>query len=75
MHQQEKIVRADHARHGSPFLSTAQAAAYLGISPRSLKTLRTKGEGPAFRRHCRYIQYHIDDLDAWSSKSGARRLS
>ena len=49
-----------------PFLTTAQAGHYLGLTPRHLERLRAKGGGPAFRRHCRYVVYHIDDLDAWS---------
>jgi hypothetical protein len=65
------IERAGRAKRGSPFLSTDQAAAYLKISSKSLKRLRRAGKGPAFRRHCRFVQYHIDDLDGWSRDSGA----
>jgi hypothetical protein len=28
--------------------------------------MRAAGTGPSFRRHSRYVRYHIDDLDAWS---------
>jgi len=49
-----------------PFLNTPQAAHYLGLTARHLERLRTHGRGPTFRRHCRYVVYHIDDLDAWS---------
>lgn len=62
----DDVTRASRARKGSPFLSTEQAAFYLGISPRQLQQMRGKGTGPFFRRHTRYIRYHIDDLDAWS---------
>lgn len=66
---EDDIARAALAKKGSPFLSTEQAGFYLGLSARKLQTLRADGTGPAFRRHCRYIRYHIDDLDAWSAKS------
>lgn len=66
MDSDDDIARANRAKRGSPFLNTDQAAAYLKISSRLLKRLRVKGEGPLFRRHCRFVQYHIDDLDAWS---------
>jgi len=70
----DDIERAASARRGSPFLNTEQAAAYLGLSSRSLKRLRVRGDGPVFRRHCRFVQYHIDDLDAWSREHSARGI-
>ncbi|TPG43639.1 DNA-binding protein [Sphingomonas koreensis] len=72
MDDHDTIERASRARRGSPFLNTDQAAAYLKISSRLLRRLRVRGEGPIFRRHCRFIQYHIDDLDAWSVEHAAR---
>ena len=62
----DAIQRAERARRGSPYLNTAQAAHYLGISERSMQRMRAAGVGPAPRRHARMVQYHIDDLDAWS---------
>ena len=69
----DEIARAAKARKGSPFLSTEQAAFYLGLSPRKMQALRGAGTGPRFRRHSRYVRYHIDDLDAWSTASGGGR--
>jgi hypothetical protein len=66
--------RAHSARHGSPFLNPQQAAAWLQISLRHLMHLRVAGDGPRFRRHCRRVQYHIDDLEAWSRETAARRI-
>jgi len=62
----DDIARAARAKKGSPFLSTEQAAFYLGLSARKLQAMRGTGTGPSFRRHSRYVRYHIDDLDAWS---------
>ena len=67
----DDIARATRAKKGSPFLSTEQAAFYLGLSARKLQGMRGTGAGPAFRRHSRYVRYHIDDLDEWSRRSGA----
>ena len=66
----DDIARAARAKKGSPFLSTEQAAFYLGLSARKLQAMRAAGCGPRFRRHSRYVRYHIDDLDAWSRQSG-----
>ena len=66
----DAVERANRAKKGTPFLATEQAAFYLGLSPRKLQQMRTGGEGPAFRRHGRYVRYHIDDLDTWSRRSG-----
>lgn len=62
----DAVLRAARAKKGSPFLSTEQAAFYLGLSPRKLQSMRAGGTGPFFRRHSRYVRYHIDDLDRWS---------
>ena len=62
----DENARAARARKGSPFLNTEQAGFYLGLSARKLQAMRAMGEGPPFRRHSRYVRYHIDDLDAWS---------
>lgn len=62
----DEIARAARAKKGCPFLSTEQAAFYLGLSARKLQQMRAAGKGPNFRRHSRYVRYHIDDLDSWS---------
>ena len=68
---EDEIDRAARARKGSPFLNTDQAAFYIGLSRRTLEKMRIKGGGPFFRKHGRYVRYHIDDLDAWSARQPA----
>lgn len=63
---EDEVARAARAKKGSPFLTTEQAGFYLGLSARKLQALRSSGTGPSFRRHSRYVRYHIDDLDHWS---------
>jgi hypothetical protein len=63
--------RAMAARSGSPFLSSKEAAFYLGLKPHTLIHMRMRGVGPHYRRHGRHIFYHIDDLDAWSKARGS----
>ena len=67
---EDDIARAARAKKGSPFLSTEQAAFYLGLSARKMQAMRRDATGPTFRRHSRYVRYHIDDLDAWSRGPG-----
>lgn len=74
MDSEDDITRANRAKRGSPFLNTDQAAAYLKMSSRLLKRLRRDGKGPTFRRHSRFVQYHIDDLEAWSQDNSARGI-
>ena len=66
----DDITRAADAKKGSPFLNTAQAAHYVGLSGRALEKMRRQGRGPRFRKHGRYVRYHIADLDAWSDANG-----
>lgn len=72
MELDDEIARANRAKRGSPFLNTDQAAAYLKLSGRQLKRLRRAGKGPVYRRHSRFVQYHIDDLDGWSRDHAGR---
>lgn len=59
-------IRAASAKKGSPFLSTKEAAFYLGLKPHTLVKMRMQTRGPKHRKHGRYIFYHIDELEAWS---------
>jgi hypothetical protein len=45
--------------------STPLAADYLGLSPATLETLRTRGGGPAFAKLGRRVVYARKDLDRW----------
>ena len=51
-----------------PSVAANEAAAMLGVSPRTLANWRTQGIGPAFVRvgsvHSRTL-YRVDDLAAW----------
>ncbi|WP_371637067.1 helix-turn-helix transcriptional regulator [Stappia sp. P2PMeth1] len=58
--------KAAAARKGSPFLSTREAAFYLGLSYRTLEKMRLTDAGPRYRKHGRFVRYHIADLEAWS---------
>lgn len=70
----EEIAARDPARTRSPFLNTRQAAHYLGLTPRHLERLRRSGGGPPFRRHGRYVFYHLDDLIAWSRRNLSEKI-
>ncbi len=64
--------RAAAAKNSSPFLTTGQAAFYVGLSPRTLERMRWGSTGPRFRRHGRYVRYHIVDLEEWSAEHEER---
>lgn len=56
----------------TPYLSTRQAAALLGLSPRTLERYRVTGGGPPFLTYCNRVHYLRADLDAWAL-AGRRR--
>jgi len=60
------IARAARAPDACTYLNAKQAANYLGFSMRHLQRLRSRGDGPPFRRHSRNLSYHLDELIAWS---------
>ena len=57
------------ARQGPPprFLSNAQAAIFLNLSPRTLEKLRVVGGGPQFRKLGRRVLYAVEELEAWAA--------
>jgi predicted DNA-binding transcriptional regulator AlpA len=59
----------------SPFLVPREAAAYLRLSPKTLMKMRTQGRGPRYRKHGRYVRYHIADLENWSASRAQRSTS
>ena len=59
--------------NGTKYLSTREAAAWLGLSPRTLDRYRVSGEGPAFHRFGTRVRYLVADLDDWAA--ARRRLS
>lgn len=69
------VIETAGADRPCPFLNTRQAGHYLGLTPRHLERLRAQGRGPVYRRHCRYVVYHIDDLDAWSRANSSEEQS
>ncbi len=56
-------------------LSTPLAAEYLGLSPATLETLRTRGGGPPFVKLGRRVVYRREDLEAWLAQGRRRSTS
>lgn len=46
-------------------LSSNDAAAYLGLTPKTLAVWRCQGTGPVFMKLGRYCFYRKVDLDQW----------
>ena len=53
------------------FFDTRRAAAYLGISRRTLDGYRVSGGGPAFHRFGNRVRYCTADLNAWAARRRA----
>lgn len=49
----------------TPWMTTAEAAAYLRCSRRTLEGYRNVGGGPEYCRTGGRVFYHREDLDAW----------
>jgi len=47
------------------YLTTFQAASYLGVSHQYLEIGRCKGDGPPFIKLSRLVRYKKSDLDQW----------
>ncbi|MBU3994118.1 helix-turn-helix domain-containing protein [Brevundimonas diminuta] len=55
------------------YLRTAEAAALLRLSPRTLEKYRVHGTGPAYRKAGGTVLYVVDELISWveSSRRGS----
>lgn len=49
------------------YLTNAEAAAWLKLSPRTLEKQRVIGGGPPFRKFGRRVLYAVDDLEQWAA--------
>lgn len=49
------------------FVRTHDAAAFLGLSGRTLEKHRCTGTGPLFRKLGGRVVYAIEDLEAWAA--------
>ncbi|MPZ41507.1 MAG: helix-turn-helix domain-containing protein [Rhizobiales bacterium] len=58
-----------------PFLNTREAAAWLGLKKNTLEKMRVFGTGPLYRKHGRYVRYHLEDLVEWSEANKRRSTS
>lgn len=57
----------------TPYMPQAQAATFLGLSPRTLERFRLEGRGPAFLKLGRRVVYSREDIVKWAE--GQRRHS
>lgn len=71
--QSESIVMIEDAlrrvldtHNRSPWLDSDQAAEYLSCTPGTLKTWRSRGEGPRYHIvQNKLVRYHVEALDAF----------
>ncbi|MEE9454642.1 MAG: helix-turn-helix domain-containing protein [Paracoccaceae bacterium] len=63
------MTNQDEVQNSSePFLTTKEAARFLVLKTNTLEKMRVYGGGPIYRKHGRYVRYHIDDLNDWSNQ-------
>ena len=57
------------------FVPETDAAAFLGLSKRTLQKMRVKGGGPEFRKFGYAVRYKLDDIEAWADARRRRSTS
>lgn len=61
-----KVGEQSSGRFFSPWLDSVAAAEYIGCTAGTLKTWRSRGEGPKYHIvNQKLVRYHIEDLDAF----------
>ena len=56
-------------------LNEKHAAAFLGLSPRTLQKFRTNGFGPEFRKFGRVVRYKPAELEQWAESMKRKNTS
>lgn len=54
-------------------MTTAEVAAYLGVSVQTLYTWRWVGHGPRASRVGKHLRYRRADIESWLDKQAERR--
>ena len=62
-------------QHEATCPSTREAAAFPGLSPRTLDRYRVSGEGPMFFEFGSWVRYLKADLEAWAQARRRRSIS
>ncbi|MEN3971592.1 helix-turn-helix domain-containing protein [Sphingomicrobium sp. XHP0235] len=63
---EDAVKRALDTHKPTPWYNNQAAAEYLKCTPGTLKTWRSRGEGPRYQViQNRLVRYHVDDLDAF----------
>ena len=62
------------SRRTKRYFNAKEAAAYLGLSARTLNRMRAPGKGPRYTKRGRRVIYDVVDLDAWMEE-GKRRFT
>ena len=68
-------MNSSSARVTPRFVRTHDAAAFLGLSGRTLEKHRCTGTGPVFRKLGGRVVYAIDDLEAWAAERARNSTS
>ena len=53
---------------GAMLLTTKEAARLLGLAPKTLENLRSRGGGPRYAKIGNRVRYRPADLDDWISE-------
>lgn len=62
-----------NSAEADPLLTTEQAASKLGVSPRTVRRMRKRGDGPPFIMFStRTHRYRKVDIDAWMNGGGVQ---
>lgn len=51
------------------YMSEKEAGGYLGISPSTLRQMRSQGRGPEFSKMGGNVRYMVTDLDKYTQKN------
>lgn len=70
---EDALRRVLDTHNRSPWFDSDAAAEYLRCTPGTMKTWRSRGEGPRYHViQSKLVRYHVDDLDTFIRGEAAR---
>ncbi len=70
---EDALRRVLDSHNRSPWFDSDAAAEYLRCTPGTMKTWRSRGEGPRYHViQSKLVRYHVDDLDTFIRGEAAR---
>ena len=69
MEHQARLAQSQTDYAGKTYMTTKQAAEYLGVTPSTMHAWRSTGGGPVYAKMGRSVRYKVEELDNFAARN------